>query len=157
MCLSKDGKVLLHRRAQGPLAGYVGLPGGKVEFGESALQAGLRELEEETGLVAEDARVAGVYTVVNVVEDQPDGHYILFVVSAHSYSGALIQRTIEGENFWAAQSSVSEVQQALPDLFYVLEMVEKHPVFIGHMLRYNVGGRLKVVTADGKEYDSTRS
>ena len=45
-----DGTVLLVRRANPPQAGAWGFPGGKVELGETAAAAALRELHEETGL-----------------------------------------------------------------------------------------------------------
>lgn len=50
--LVRDGKVLLSRRARPPHAGLWDLPGGFMEAGESAEEAILRELREETGLHA---------------------------------------------------------------------------------------------------------
>lgn len=46
--LIEDGRVLLCRNRRG---GYYYLPGGHVEFGESAAQAVAREFKEETGLM----------------------------------------------------------------------------------------------------------
>jgi len=47
-----DGKVLLAQRLPGtPYPGYWEFPGGKLEPGESARDALLRELEEELGIV----------------------------------------------------------------------------------------------------------
>ncbi len=51
ICLREDGSFLLAQRPQGkPYAGYWEFPGGKVEAGESAAHALLRELEEELGI-----------------------------------------------------------------------------------------------------------
>ncbi len=55
----RDGKVLLGLR-KGSGEGKWGLPGGHLEWGESLEHAALRELEEETGLVAESAEFVGV-------------------------------------------------------------------------------------------------
>lgn len=48
----RDDTVLLIRRANPPRAGEWSLPGGRIEPGETELQAALRELMEETGITA---------------------------------------------------------------------------------------------------------
>lgn len=49
-----DGRFLLTSRPEGkPYAGYWEFPGGKIEAGESALQAITRELQEELGIQVE--------------------------------------------------------------------------------------------------------
>lgn len=48
----RSGRVLLGRRKVGPWPDYVSFPGGGIEAGETPLEAALRELEEETGVVA---------------------------------------------------------------------------------------------------------
>lgn len=52
MAVFQDGNVLLVRRARAPLAGLWSLPGGKLENGEAASDAALREVREETGVQA---------------------------------------------------------------------------------------------------------
>jgi 8-oxo-dGTP diphosphatase len=52
-------QVLLVRRLD---TGDWELPGGRVEPGESAVDALMREVAEETGLVADVQRIAGIYT-----------------------------------------------------------------------------------------------
>ena len=46
--------------------GQVSMPGGVIDPGETAEQAALREAHEEIGLVAEDVRVAGALTPIDV-------------------------------------------------------------------------------------------
>lgn len=48
-------ELLVGRKRRGFGQGYVVAPGGKLEPGETALQAAVRELHEETGLVADPA------------------------------------------------------------------------------------------------------
>lgn len=54
--LSSSGDVLLVQRSKPPGQMHWTLPAGKVEMGEPALLAALRELREETGLSASSAR-----------------------------------------------------------------------------------------------------
>lgn len=49
-----QGRFLLIRRKHDPARGLFAFPGGKVEPGESAVEAAERELKEETGLHALD-------------------------------------------------------------------------------------------------------
>ena len=57
------GHVLLARRINPPDAGMWGYPGGHVEPGETALQAAIRELQEETTLIAEPVRLLTTLSV----------------------------------------------------------------------------------------------
>jgi ADP-ribose pyrophosphatase YjhB (NUDIX family) len=56
----REGKVLLIERTNYP-EGWA-LPGGFVDYGESAESAAARELEEETGLHARSLKLLGVYS-----------------------------------------------------------------------------------------------
>jgi len=55
-------ELLFAQRAVEPHRGAWTLPGGFIELGETTEQAALRELQEETNLVAERARLIGVST-----------------------------------------------------------------------------------------------
>src|SRR5438093_4301902 len=46
----KDGRVLLIRKKRGLGAGKINAPGGKIEAGETALEAAVRETREEVGV-----------------------------------------------------------------------------------------------------------
>ena len=72
-CVWNDGKVLLVRRAKPPL-GLWSLPGGHVEFGETALAAAERELMEEAGITADLTAFIGLY---EVILDKPAFHYAI--------------------------------------------------------------------------------
>ncbi|WP_322096021.1 NUDIX hydrolase [Pelagibius litoralis] len=60
----RGAEVLLVRRANPPQAGEWGFPGGKVESGETVLEAARRELREETGLTGGNARLLDVIDLI---------------------------------------------------------------------------------------------
>ena len=62
------GRILLIQRGQPPAEGMWSLPGGRVELGESAEEAIVREVREETGL-----DVAVIREVGTVLRDAPGG------------------------------------------------------------------------------------
>src|SRR5207248_11651538 len=64
------GRVLLVRRADD---GYWELPGGRVEVGESASAAVVREVAEETGVAIPVTGLAGVYSDPGHVLAYPRG------------------------------------------------------------------------------------
>ena len=72
-CVWKDGKVLLIQRAKPP-AGLWSLPGGHVEFGETALAAARRELLEESGVTADLTEFVGFY---EIIRENPVLHYAI--------------------------------------------------------------------------------
>jgi len=94
-CVWKDGKVLLVQRAKPPL-GLWSLPGGRVEFGETALAAAERELLEESGVTAELTEFVGLY---EIIMEKPAFHYAIACYGgvwrsgmAHASSDALDAR-----------------------------------------------------------------
>lgn len=83
VCLRGDS-VLLVRRGRPPLEGEWSLPGGRIEPGERAVDAGLRELREETGVEAE---ITGLLEVVDGIFPEAGRHYVLIDYAARWLSG----------------------------------------------------------------------
>ena len=82
-CLRGD-EVLLIRRGKPPREGEWSLPGGRIEPGERATEAGLRELREETGV---EARITGLVDVVDGLFPEAGRHYVLIDYAAQWLSG----------------------------------------------------------------------
>jgi 8-oxo-dGTP diphosphatase len=83
VCLRGD-EVLLIRRGKPPREGEWSLPGGRIEPGERATEAGLRELREETGV---EARITGLVDVVDGLFPEAGRHYVLIDYAAQWLSG----------------------------------------------------------------------
>jgi len=64
LCRDDGGRILLTRftQAGSPDSGKWTMPGGGMEWGEDPLETAERELEEETGLIADIGRVLGVFS-----------------------------------------------------------------------------------------------
>jgi len=54
-----QGEILLEKRSD---CGWWGLPGGRIEPGESVLETALREVKEETGLAIAITSLLGIYS-----------------------------------------------------------------------------------------------
>ena len=94
VCLRGDD-VLLIKRGAPPLESSWSLPGGRIEWGERATDAALRELKEETGCAAE---LIGLIDVVDAIfnrrrgesapaPERPWGHYVLIDYAARWTGG----------------------------------------------------------------------
>jgi ADP-ribose pyrophosphatase YjhB (NUDIX family) len=84
----RHNRALIVQRAQAPNAGRWGFPGGVLELGETVAEGAMRELLEETGIVAE---AAGWLNVSDAITRDPDGrvqfHYTLIAVRGLWVSG----------------------------------------------------------------------
>lgn len=91
VCFNDDGHVLLIRRGNPPRQGDWSIPGGKLEWGEKAIDAAHRELAEETGVTAE---ILGLIEVVDgIFTSRTSGdvtrHYLLIDYVARYRSGVV--------------------------------------------------------------------
>ena len=80
----KDGQILLLQRKNSPEAGAWGIPGGKVDFLETAEEAIRREALEETGLRVGSVTLLGLSEQLFHAEQQ---HWLGILFLAQTFSG----------------------------------------------------------------------
>lgn len=83
--LNKNGEILLVKRKNEPFKKLWSLPAGFVEYGENPIDAGLRELKEETNIEAEYDHVVGIY----LVDEHSKTYSILTVIMVKNAKGKL--------------------------------------------------------------------
>ena len=106
----KDACVLLVRRTHAPLAGEWSLPGGVVELGETLRKAIVREIGEETGLMAEPLAVLD--TVEKIHRDSTGRvqyHYVLVEFLCTVLPGKLRPASDASDATWA---KIEELQES---------------------------------------------
>lgn len=86
--LSPDGhSILLIERQRDPYAGSWALPGGFMDMDESADEAAIRELKEETGLVVSEVAQIGAYSSV---DRDPRGRVVTVAFFANASSDEIV-------------------------------------------------------------------
>ena len=82
----KDYSIILIKRKKAPFAEHWALPGGFIEYGETAEHAAIRETKEDTGLDVEIIKLLGVYSDP---KRDPRGHVIAIAFIARELGGNL--------------------------------------------------------------------
>lgn len=75
--LNDEGAVLLVKRAHEPRKGEWSLPGGRVELGESLVEATVREVREETGLDIEVGPLVEVFDRIHRRDGRVQYHFVI--------------------------------------------------------------------------------
>ena len=149
LVVREDGCVIVGRRKNAHGAGMLALPGGKVDYGETFVETGVRELEEETGLVAvweggprgetndvpamELARPPEVATVLNTVMESESLQAIVPIVVMYA-RGDPQPRLIEPHKCegwtWLPYADIASQPDVFPPLadFIATEFEPSHPL-----------------------------
>ena len=103
LCLiHNEDSYLLQDRVKKDWTGYT-LPGGHIEPGESVVDAVVREMKEETGLMIKSPRLCGVKQFP--IEG---GRYIVFLFETDRFEGKVVDSD-EGKMRWIKISELSNV------------------------------------------------
>jgi 8-oxo-dGTP diphosphatase len=119
----RGDRVLVVRRANPPMPGRWGFPGGVLELGETVAQGAMRELLEETGVKAE---AAGPLTVIDTVdrdgEDRVRYHYTLVAILGNWQSGEGVPGDDADEVAWLTRAEI--VNRGLPTAPALLPLID---------------------------------
>ncbi|MEO6848391.1 MAG: 8-oxo-dGTP diphosphatase [Chthoniobacterales bacterium] len=110
----REGKILLIEKKRGLGAGKINGPGGRIEAGESPLQAAVRETEEEVGVTPLEISLRG-----ELFFEFLDGyslHCCVFI--AHDYRGDP-HETDEATPFWTALDTIPYHEMWTDDAFWL--------------------------------------
>lgn len=107
-CVWKAGKVLLVQRPKAPV-GLWSLPGGQVEWGETALAAAERELLEEAGVTTKLTAFIGLY---EIIRQDPPFHYAIACYGGLWTAGEATASSDALAARWAAPAELDSLEFA---------------------------------------------
>ncbi len=125
---TRTGKVLLIEKKRGLGAGKINAPGGKVEAGETPVEAAIRETTEEVGLsprdLVDNGRLRFAFT---------DGYNLeVIVFSGTRWSGSMVE-TDEAVPFWTDEGAIPYHRMWEDDAHWLPHVLDGHSVD-GHMV-----------------------
>lgn len=117
------GEVLLIIKKRGLGRGKINAPGGKIEPGETALHAAIRETEEEVGLTPLHLHANGTLRFAFT-----NGYSVLcYVFTAPSYLGKMVE-TDEAVPFWCKEKDIPFAKMWKDDRFWLPHVLKGETV-----------------------------
>jgi 8-oxo-dGTP diphosphatase len=107
-CVWRGDEVLLVQRGKASGYGLWAFPGGRVEPGETLLQAALRELSEETRIVADLTVKVGDFPI-----QSKDAHFMLTNFAGHYVSGVAIAASDAMAVRWVRMTELHQLPLAM--------------------------------------------
>lgn len=119
LCLVRRGEqILLQNRVKADWRGYA-LPGGHVEPGESIVDAVVREIREETGLILRRVSLRGVKQF-----PIDAGRYVVFLFYSEDFEGKL-HSSEEGKVEWIDRDRIAQLP-TVDDFEELLTVIERN-------------------------------
>lgn len=137
-CLDGDKVLLMYRHKQPNEGLWIG-PGGKVDPGESPYDCAVRELREETGLVAQRLIFRALVTEVS---PRPDWQWLMFLYVATEFSGTVSGDEREGRLRWWNISEARQLPIPEADRIFFPRVIDLKLPFYQAKFRYDNDLRL---------------
>lgn len=119
LCLvRRGGQILLQNRVKADWRGYA-LPGGHVEPGGSIVDAVVREIREETGLILRRVSLRGVKQF-----PIDAGRYVVFLFYSEDFEGKL-HSSEEGKVEWIDRDRIAQLP-TVDDFEELLTVIERN-------------------------------
>lgn len=120
-----NGAQLYWRRNIQPSIGFVGVPVGKIHYGENIQEAAQRDLLEKTGLKGVKLAYRGTANMKFYIQETLVSHILTLVyegqvkkVKPKLTSGSL------GEAFW---SNEDKIEKLIPSVGFIIDQLKAHP------------------------------
>ncbi len=122
MFIIKDGRILLIEKKRGLGAGKINGPGGKIDPGETPLQAAIRETQEELHVTPHTPRKLGELWFS--MSDSPD--IMCHVYRADDHTGTPTE-TDEAVPIWTALDAIPYQQMWEDDQYWLPLLIHEQP------------------------------
>ncbi len=118
----KTKKFLMIHRKKEPFHGYLGFPGGKLNFSQYIFECAKEKLLQETGLEC-DFEFKGIFSSKTFENDTLAYNHQLFIIKATNPKGKLIPETREGKNIWLTREEALQ-QKILPNIPHLIDVIQ---------------------------------
>ncbi|MGQ9456090.1 MAG: NUDIX hydrolase [Armatimonadota bacterium] len=106
----EDDRILLVQRGVEPNRGLWSLPGGAIELGETARDALIREVREETCLDVEPGKVAYVHDVISRSDGNVHYHYVIIGFFARVLAGFAKASSDAADIQWVPLANIRRIR-----------------------------------------------
>lgn len=113
----QNNQVLL---LQKPRRGWYVAPGGKMESGESIMEAAVREFQEETNAKPLNPQLKGVYTILIKDNGEVVDEWMMYTFIASGIEGETFKETREGILGWHPIEALKDLPMAEGDRYNLL-------------------------------------
>jgi len=110
--------ILINIRKKEPFFDYVGIPGGKMDFGAYPLKTAKEEFLEETNLKG-DFQLGGISNYNTYNDNKLIHHIVAFTYICTNCKGDLKEKNREGDNKWIARKDLPKYLH-YPELVYFI-------------------------------------